>query len=71
MPYRGSGFQFSIRVPRELWERIEAHFAQRNQSHLAKNDMVLTLLKERLRQIDTMCAEKQDKRGGTEEASGG
>ena len=48
MPYTGDGTQFSIRIPKETWAEIEALFVVRNQSHLSKNDMVLTLLKERL-----------------------
>ena len=48
MPYKGDGHQFSVRIPRETWRAIEALFAARKQSHLSKNDKVLTLLNERL-----------------------
>jgi len=51
MPYKGDGYQFSIRVPRKLWEKIELLFEFKQQSHLSKNDKVLTLLQERLRDI--------------------
>ena len=48
MPYKGDGQQFSIRIPRELWDKIEKSFSYRNQSHLSKNDKILTLLQEAL-----------------------
>ena len=62
MPYKGDGHQFSIRIPKETWQAIEALFAARQQSHLSKNDKVLTLLKESLEIISKTkyVTEKQD-----------
>jgi len=48
MPYKGDGQEFSIRTSTNLWQRIERHFADRNQSHLTKNAKVLTLLQDGL-----------------------
>ena len=45
MPYKGNGTEFSIRVPDDLWRQIEEVFIDRGQSHLSKNDKVLTLIK--------------------------
>jgi len=48
MAYKGNGTEFSIRVPDDVWQRVEAVFASRDQSHISKNDKVLTLIKESL-----------------------
>lgn len=48
MPYTGDGHQFSIRIPKDTWKRIEKLFEKRSQSHLSKNDKILTMLNERL-----------------------
>ena len=45
MPYKGNGKEFSIRVPDDLWAQIEEIFANSGQSHLSKNDKVLSILK--------------------------
>ena len=52
MPYKGDGHQFSVRIPKEIWKRVEQYFEAREQAHLSKNAMVLTLLRERLRNIE-------------------
>ena len=54
MPYKGNGSEFSIRVPDDLWRQIEEVFTNSGQSHLSKNDKVLTLIKASLNkyQID-------------------
>ena len=48
MAYKGNGTEFSIRVPDDVWQNVEAVFASRDQSHISKNDKVLTLIKESL-----------------------
>jgi len=64
MPYKGDGQEFSIRTPNDLWQRIERHFALRNQSHLTKNAKVLTLLKDGLDRVASDSNTSQPKAEG-------
>ena len=48
MAYKGNGTEFSIRVPDDIWEKVEKVFVDRDQPHLSKNDKVLTLMRQAL-----------------------
>lgn len=51
MPYKGDGKEFSIRIPSDLFERLESiKNANIEYSHLSRNAFLITLLKKQVLQ---------------------
>lgn len=73
MAYKGNGTEFSIRVPKDLWTQIEEVFENSGQSHLSKNDKVLSLIKASLNkyQIDKSYVKKAIENGRIPESRSG